>query len=350
MKVVGRVFGFLFQAFMFLVSLGILAGFGLVLLDGLDDPFLEMRRGYWTLVMAAGVILALLVNPVIWRLLKGRIPTLLFLGLGIGLPIALAALAGSTPYGLYLRAAFEEGFTEADPDSEGDTSAARTKPISAMLRLAAARGDPEAQLSLAQELFRIDGASADEGLANLRTASSAGSANAQALLAILQMGQEFEGRVVMQRNDPEACRTMLALQSPPFAGQEIDAGWQGILEDESRYRGWRRADEPGEPLKCERASLNPRTDTLIFTEGNRSTIPARFGAFPDLKAEVACTVTADLRTENCSVVSASPAAQGVDRWGLGVASRYRLAPTDIYGYPIAGRQVVFTITSEDETD
>ncbi|MBX9615594.1 MAG: hypothetical protein K2X25_08365 [Caulobacteraceae bacterium] len=349
MKVVGRVFGFLFQAFMFLVSLGILAGFGMLLLLAMNSPFLGIRTGYWTLVTAAGVILALVVNPVIWRLLRGRVPTLVFLGLGFGLPIALGTLAGSTPYGLYLRAAFERGLTEADPESADDTSTARPEPISAMLRLAAERGDPEAQLSLAQKLFRIEDASTDEGLSHLRDAASAGSADAQALLAVLQMGQSFEGRVVLQRNDPEACNAMLALQSPPFAGQEIDAGWEGILEDESRYRGWRRADEPGEPLKCERASLNPNTDTLIFAEGNRSTIPARFDAFPDLKAEVACTVAADLRTENCSVVSASPTGQGVDRWGLGVASRYRLAPTDIYGYPIAGRKVVFTITPKDET-
>ncbi|WP_269514503.1 hypothetical protein [Brevundimonas subvibrioides] len=349
MKVVGRVFGFLFQALMFLVSLGILAGFGLVLLGGLDDPFLEMRRGYWTLVTAAGVILALVVNPVIWRLLKGRVPTLLFLALGLGLPVGLFTLAAWTPYGLYLRSGLDGNGEETDLAVDAEAGSSQVPAISSTLRLAAERGDPEAQLELAQQLVKTEGASTDEGLASLRDAASAGSADAQALLAVLQMGQSFEGRVVLQRNDPEACNTMLALQSPPFTGQEIDAGWERILEDASRYRGWRRADEPGEPLRCERASLNPKTDTLIFVEENTSSIPARFNAFTNLKAEMSCTVTADLRLDNCTVLTAWPAGQGVDRWGLDGASRVRLAPKDIYGYPVAGREIIFTITPEDET-
>lgn len=282
------------------------------------------RAVFWVLLTGGLLALALFFNPLVWSLLRRALHPAVTVVIGVVLGVGLTIGAMTTPYGAYL--------------SAFDTPS---------MRSAANRGSIDARLDLAQRLLRDPEVPPAEALAQLQRGAADGHANAQALLTILTMGLEFDGRQVMERNDPSGCRLLEELETAPrFVGQEVDPDWRALATRESRYRGWRRANEPGEPLKCERASATPDENVFRFRDAPPVLVPARFDGITDLKAVTSCTIQPDGSLTSCVSKEEHPAGRGVGDWALSVSRNDKVHATDIYGWPSAGREIVITTTRE----
>lgn len=305
-----------------LVSLTFLLATAALGIGGAFDNAGPGRGPFWIMLTLSVLALALAFNPLIWKTLRRALHPVVTIGLGVVVSFALLIAAFTTPYGSFVGAY--------------DTPSMRT---------AANKGSPDARLALAQRLLNDTATPPSEAIGLLRQGGAAGDADAQALLIILTMGQSFEGRKAMTRNDPQACRLMAELETAPrFVGQAVDPDWLSSIREEARHRGWRRPNEPGEPLKCERASPDPTEQVFRFVDEATVTIPDRFNDIADLQVEVGCIVQPDGTLADCAVSRETPQGRGVGDWGLSVARNDRVAATDIYGWPSAGRQIAITLS------